>query len=135
MNFRKYLKLNNVKEQINAIAFMTVLLLILMFFMFLFPLTTASKIDIFLPRAMPSDIINQEHLIVTITEENLIYLNEKVVPIKELHKELSKYQDKDRSVLIKVCARASLGRIIEVWDIFRSLGIEKINLATTQENS
>jgi biopolymer transport protein ExbD len=35
--------------------------------------------------------------------------------------------------LIKADKRASLGRVVEVWDMARDLGITQINIATNQE--
>ena len=35
-----------------------------------------------------------------------------------------------RSLFIKADRRASVGRIVEVWDLARDLGIPKINIAT-----
>ena len=133
MNFKKYLKLNYSAEHINLLAMINLALLIVMFFMFLFPFTNQSGIDVLFPRTITSDIIKQENIIITITEENLIYLKEKIITLKELQKELSKNPDKNLSVLIKAEHRTSLGRIVEVWDLCRTLGIEKINLATKQE--
>ena len=37
------------------------------------------------------------------------------------------------SVLIKSDRRASLGRVVEVWDLCRDMGISQVNIATNQE--
>jgi biopolymer transport protein ExbD len=134
MNFKKYLKLTYSTEHISLLALINVILLIVIFFMFLFPFTVQSGIDIFFPRVITSDMIKQENFIITITGENLVYLNGQITTLKELHQKLSKYQNKDRSVLIKAEHRTSLGRIVDVWDLCRNSGIEKINLATKQED-
>ncbi|HDL09682.1 MAG TPA: hypothetical protein ENG39_00310, partial [Candidatus Omnitrophica bacterium] len=37
-----------------------------------------------------------------------------------------------QAILIKADKRASLGRIIQVWDVCREVGIQKLNIATLQ---
>jgi len=82
---------------------------------------------------LTSDIIKEENLIVTITSENILYLNGTVTTLKELKQRLSQPNIKDRPLLIKADRRASVGRIVDIWDLCRNLGIEQINIATNQE--
>ncbi|HNV23640.1 MAG TPA: biopolymer transporter ExbD [Candidatus Omnitrophota bacterium] len=131
ISLKKYLKLKYSQERVNILAITNIILLILLFFIFLFPFSVQSDIDVFFPRIITSDVIGEDNLIITITAENVIYLNKELATLKELSQELVK--NKGHSVLIKAEHRTSLGRIVEVWDICRSLGIEKINLATKQE--
>ena len=63
----------------------------------------------------------------------MIYLNNQVVTIKELRKELAQAAKLDSPLLIKSDRRASLGRIVEIWDLCRELGITKVNIATDQD--
>ena len=86
-----------------------------------------------LPKAVTSDIIRDENFIVTITSENIIYLNGVVTTLKELKLKLGQPNIKDHPLLIKADRRASVGRIVDIWDLCRNLGIERINIATNQE--
>ena len=54
---------------------------------------------------------------ITITGENIIYLNNSLVTIKELRAELNKHRNSKLSILIKADRRASVGRIVDVWDV------------------
>lgn len=92
-----------------------------------------SGIKVKLPKAITSETIKEENLIITITSENVMYLNGNVTTMKELRSELGKSANKERPMLIKADRRASLGRIIDIWDLCRDLGIEKVNIATSQE--
>ena len=92
-----------------------------------------SGIKVKLPKAVTSEVIKEENLTLTITSEDVMYLNSAVTTMKELRKELSKSSNKSRPILIKADRRASLGRIIDTWDLCRDLGIEKVNIATNQE--
>ncbi len=110
-----------------------IVLMLLIFFILSSSLTTQSAINVKLPKAITSDVIKEENLNITISSENVIYLNNKIVTIKELSQELEKPNNKKRPILIKADRRSSVGRIVDVWDLCRDLGIERINIATDQE--
>jgi biopolymer transport protein ExbD len=40
---------------------------------------------------------------------------------------------RNQSILIKADKRALLGRVVEIWDTARDLGINQINIATNQD--
>ena len=120
-------------EQINIAPLIDVIFQLLIFFMLTSSFTFQSGIDVRLPKAITSDIIKEENVTITITGENVIYWNNKVVSIKELRQELSRSARKNRPVLIKADRRSSVGRVVDIWDLCRELGIERINIATDQE--
>ena len=120
-------------EQINLTPLIDVVLLMLIFFILSSSLASQSGINVKLPKAITSDTIKEENLTITVTSENVIYLDNKIITFKELRRELGKNVKKNRPVLIKADRRSSLGRIVDVWDLCRELGIERINIAADQE--
>ncbi|MBF0521853.1 MAG: biopolymer transporter ExbD [Candidatus Omnitrophica bacterium] len=132
MQFKKYKKLEYASEQINLAAIVNVALLLLIFFLFSFSLTFERGMNVKFPKAITSDVLKEENVVVTITSENVIYLNGKISTFKELQKNLSKVQKKNRSLLIKADRRSSVGRVVDIWNLCRNSGIEKINIATNQ---
>ena len=133
MNFRRHLKSVRTFE-INLTPLIDVIFLLLIFFMLSSNFTQPTAINVRLPKAVTSDIVRDENLMIVVTSENIIYLNEKVITLDELKDVLSKGAGAKRPVLIKADRRASVGRIVDVWDLGRSLGIERINVATDQEH-
>ncbi len=89
-----------------------------------------SGIRVKLPRAITGEFIKEENLTITITGEDIVYINKELTTIKELRKELTKPQYQGRPLLIKADRRASVGRIVDIWNLCRDLGIERINIAT-----
>lgn len=85
-----------------------------------------------LPRAITSDAADPENTVVVITGENVCYVSGKVFTFSELRKFLSASAHPGK-ILIKADRRASFGRIVDVMDLARSLGAEKINVATDRE--
>ena len=133
MQFRRYKKKLAPLEQINLTPLIDVVLMLLIFFILSTSLVSQTGINVKLPKALTSDAIKEENLNITVTSENVVYLNNKIITIKELRRELSKKVNKTRPILIKADRRSSIGRIVDVWDLCRELGIEKINIATDQE--
>ena len=134
MKFKRHTKLEHGLGQIDIAPLIDVIFQLLIFFMLSSSFTFQSGINVKLPKAVTSDIIKEENLIVTITSENIIYLNGVVTSLKELKRRLGQPNIKDRPLLIKADRRASVGRIVDIWDLCRNLGIERINIATNQEN-
>ena len=132
MRFQRNIKVKSGLDAITIVPLLDVLVQLLLFFGLAFSFTSQSGINIRLPKAITSDVGKEENFIITVTNEDIIYLNNHIVTIKELQKELGKTKMKSRPILIKADRRASLGRIVEVWDLCRNLGLEHINMATAQ---
>ncbi|MCR4338089.1 MAG: biopolymer transporter ExbD [Candidatus Omnitrophica bacterium] len=132
MRFKRNLKLEKGLEQINIAPLIDVVFLLLIFFMLTSSFTFQSGINVRLPKAVTSDTVQEEGFMITITAEDVIYLGDSVITVKELKKQLSHPENKSLPVMIKADRRASMGRIVDVWDLCRDLGIERINIATTQ---
>lgn len=133
MRFKRYSKLEKGPRQIDIAPLVDVIFQLLIFFMLSSSFTFQSGINVKLPKAVTSDIIKEENTIVTISSENVLYLNGRIISIKELRLSLKQVAEMNRPLLIKADRRASMGRIVDVWDLCRNLGIERINIATNQE--
>lgn len=133
MKFRKNIPPIRGIEPINLVAFINVVFLLLIFVLLSSSFTSQPAINIKLPKAVTSGLIQEKNLIITITNEDIIYFNNQVSTIKELHTELAKPANQNCSILIKADRRSSVGRIVDIWDLCRKLGIERVNIAANQE--
>jgi biopolymer transport protein ExbD len=135
MKFKRHSKLEYGIEQIDIAPLVDVIFQLLIFFMLSSSFTFQSGINVKLPKAVTSDVIKEKNMIITITSENVTYLNGEIMTLKELKSHLQKsHSEEQRPILIKSDRRASVGRIVDVWDLCRKLGIEKINIATNQKS-
>ena len=132
MRFKRHLKFERTLHTIDIAPLIDVVFLLLIFFMLTSSFIFQPGIKVNLPRAITSDMLSEENAIVTVTAENLVYYNQKLVTIKELSATLKKVAAARLPVLIKADRKASLGRIVEVWDICRQEGVAQVNIATTQ---
>jgi len=127
-DFRKGLRLSG-GFAIEIVPLIDVVLIIGMFFAVSSYFTRPAPIGVKLPRAVTSDIM-QDKITIVVTSENIIYWDDKVVTLRELRAFLSRPENQNRSVFIKADKRASMGRIVEIWDLGRSLGVRRIDVAT-----
>ncbi len=91
------------------------------------------SVKVRLPGAVTSDISNGENITVIVSSENIFFYNNKVVTLQELREVLSRPQGQRRPVLIKADRRASVGRLVDLWNLGRSLGVERIDVACDRE--
>ena len=132
MDFCRNIKVS-VLARVDLIPFINMILLVVVFFLLIFVFAMAAPLNVKLPKAVTSDMVNGASITIVVTSENILYVNERVTTLQELKDLLSQTRDKDRSVLIKADRRASVGRVVDIWDLGRNLGIERINVATDQE--
>jgi biopolymer transport protein ExbD len=128
MRFKRHLTLK--KGQLDIVPLIDVVFLLLIFFMLTSSFVTQSGIKINLPKALTSEAISEKNLIITITDNNTIYLKDKAVGLDELRPKLKQAARENKSLFIKADRKASLGKIVEVWDLCRDVGLIKINIAT-----
>jgi biopolymer transport protein ExbD len=133
MKFKRYMGLEHGLSQIDIAPLIDMVFQLLIFFMLTSSFIMQPGIKVNLPKAVTSEVVKYENLEVAISSENVIYINSKVITIQELKTLLKQTAKAEGSILIKADRRASLGRIVEVWDMCRDLGITQINIATNQE--
>lgn len=132
MNFRKHLKSSG-SFIFNIIPFVDLFFLLVIFFAFSLVFVFPSVVSIKLPKAITSDLVNDNNITIFVTSENIFYYNKKVVTLSEIKLILLRIEQKQRNLLIKVDRRASVGRVVDLWDLGRGLGVGKINIAADQE--
>lgn len=133
MRFKRHMELEHGLKQIEITPLIDMIFLLLVFFLLTSSFVIQPGIKINLPKAATSEIIQAENIEIIISGENVIYFNTKVVTIKELESLFKQVAKRKQSILIKADKRSSLGRVVEIWDMCRDLGVSQINIATNQE--
>ena len=133
MRFRRHMKLEHGLQQIDIAPLIDMVFQLLIFFMLTSSFVMQPGIKINLPKAVTSEIVKFEKIEIVVSSENVTYFNSKVVSTNELKNLLNQAAKRQQPILIKADSRASLGRVVEIWDICRDLGITQINIATNQE--
>lgn len=105
----------------------------LIFFMLTSAFVFQSGVKIHLPKTVTSDVTQKEVLSIVVSREGHLYLGPSVVTLQELRSRLTKRNGGEQPILIRADRGAAMGRVVEVWDLCRSLGITQVNIATDTE--
>ncbi len=124
---------------INITPFTDVILVLLVIFMVTTPLISQSTIKVKLPEAQsgqPLDIDRNAKAYVTISNEGLIYLDEKIVTRKELKEKLTVQHKKnaDLGVILRIDRSVRFKDVVEVLDSLNELAITKLDIETLTHN-
>ena len=133
MKFRRHMELEHGLKQIDIAPLIDMVFQLLIFFMLTSSFIMQPGIKVNLPKAVTSEVVKNENIEIVISGENVTYLNGKVLIAQELKAILQEAAKRKQPVLIKADRRASLGRVVEIWDLARDLSISHINIATNQE--
>ncbi len=133
MRFKGRMELEHGLKQIDIAPLIDIVFQLLIFFMLTSSFVMQPGIKVNLPKAVTSEVVKFENIDILVTSENVTYLNGRVVTTQELKTLLKQAAKRNQTILIKADRRASLGRVVEVWDMARDLGITQINIATNQE--
>lgn len=104
---------------------------LMIFFMLTSSFAFQTGVEVNLPKAVTSEVRQEVHWRVTVSKEGRLYLDERVVTLQELKRTLNRHRE--RPLLLRADQKATLGRVVEVWDLCRSLGISQIHIATQDE--
>jgi len=121
-------------SEINVTPFVDVMLVLLIIFMVTAPMMTQG-IDVTLPEssapAIPSE---EERLVVTVTQDQKVYINEHTVELDVLGPKLKAMQENQghgrRGVFLRGDEKVSYGFVVQVMGLIRQAGIDQIGMVT-----
>ena len=134
MRFERLKRRTEIKKgQLDIAPLIDVVFLLLIFFMLTSNFVVQPGIKVSLPKAVSSEVIRRENLVVTLTGQDLMFLNDQPVTVQDLEPQIRQAAQDNKTVLLKADAGASLGRVVEIWDLCRQAGVPQINIATNQK--
>ncbi len=116
----------------DAAPMADVVFLLLIFFMLSSSFIIQPGIKIKLPEAITSQAQLERQLILTVSKDKKIFLNEKRIAMKDLLPELKNVflDRKDKVLIIKADKRVLHGTVVEIMDKAKLAGAEKLAIAT-----
>jgi len=130
MHFKGRMALEHGLKSIDIAPLINVIFLLLIFLMLAPVFVSQPGIGINLPRAVTSEAVKYDNTQIVVSAENLIYLNGSIVTLNELKNSIGQMAKRNLAVLIKADRRANLGKIVEIWDLCRDMGIRQLSIAT-----
>jgi biopolymer transport protein ExbD len=131
MKFKRESKINAGLKEMDIVPLVDCVFLLLIFFMLSSNFVMVPGINIKLPKAISSEKVDSGPLTLIISSEDIIYLEGEPYTIKEIKNYFN--QEKIKSVFLKADKGASLGTVVAIWDICKKLNINKIGIATTDQ--
>ena len=117
--------------EINIIPLVDVVLVLLLIFMLTAPMMYRG-IDVNLPKAAAKPTAVEERLVLTVTKDRSLFLNDKRVAAGGLEQALrgAFATRKDKTLYLKADAGLAYGAVIETMDHVRRAGIERLGMVT-----
>ena len=128
MKFKRKAKIE--KGMVDLTPLINVFFLLFIFFLFTSSFIFQPGIKVSLPKAVTSEVIQQDSVVITITGDDKVYLNEREISQDEIASNLKLMAKSKTPLLIKADSGASLGRVVEIWDMCRNEGVLQVNIAT-----
>jgi biopolymer transport protein TolR len=117
--------------EINIIPLVDVVLVLLLIFMLTAPMMYRG-IDVNLPRAAAKPTATEERMVLTVTKEQALYLNDRRLTPAGLEGALRDAFVKrtDKTLYLKADAGLAYGVVVETMDRVRRAGIERLGMVT-----
>ena len=118
-------------SEINIIPLVDVILVLLLIFMLTAPLMHRG-IDVALPKSAAKPTAVEERLVLTLTKEQTVYLNDKPVAMAGLDARLrdALRSRADKTLYLKADQGLQYGFVVETMDRVRRAGVEKLGMVT-----
>jgi biopolymer transport protein TolR len=117
--------------EINIIPLVDVVLVLLLIFMLTAPMMYRG-IDVNLPKTASKPTAVEERMVLTVTRDRALYLNDRQVAMDTLDATLRDAfaSRADKTLYLKADAGLSYGVVVETMDRVRRAGIEKLGMVT-----
>jgi biopolymer transport protein TolR len=117
--------------EINIVPLVDVVLVLLLIFMLTAPMMYRG-IDVNLPRASAKPTAVEERLVLTVTKDRTLFLNDRRLTPAGLEGSLREaFRNRtDKTLYLKADAGLSYGAVVETMDMVRRAGIERLGMVT-----
>jgi biopolymer transport protein TolR len=124
-------RIGTTMAEINIIPLVDVVLVLLLIFMLTAPMMYRG-IDVNLPKAASKPTAVEERLVLTVTKEQGLFLNERRVTTGSLEQALrDAFKNRtDKTLYLKADAGLAYGTVVETMDRVRRAGIERLGMVT-----
>jgi len=124
------------KARIEMVPLIDTIFLLLVFFIYgMLSMVVHRGLKVELPEASTPQVDKREYISITITKDNMIYLDKEQITLDELVSRIAGRMKgkKDIPVFIEGDKYADLGVAIRILDLLRGVGIREISFAAMEE--
>ena len=126
-----------IRTHLNIAPLIDVVFLLLIFFMLSSHFVTQPGIKITLPTAVTAKLHSEEDIVISITEDNDLYLNKEQVTLDGLLDKLRIKigEAKKKTIIIKADEKIDLGLAVKIMDIAKQAEAEGLVISTKLEKN
>jgi len=119
-------------DRFNFSSLTDIVLLLLIFFLLSSTFIIQSGIKVQLPESETTETASNQGIIISLTKNNDIFLNERKVDLKNLPVLLANKLEnsEEKVVIINADKETSLGKTVEIMDIAKKAGAVRFHIAT-----
>jgi biopolymer transport protein ExbD len=120
----------NILHPILAVGFINFILMVVILIMSTTIFARPSGVEMGFPSGVAAMSAQSKAVVITVTGENVIYIDGRVVTLNELRRFLAKGNFRMGILMVKVDSRASMGRVADILDLCRGISGVSVNVST-----
>ncbi|MEE9522712.1 MAG: ExbD/TolR family protein [candidate division NC10 bacterium] len=124
-------RLSGALSEINVTPFVDVVLVLLIIFMITAPMMIRG-IDVQVPRTETRNVQPEERLVLTVTKNKAIYLDDQQISLGRLQKVLTGLQKRNprAAIFLRADEKVPYGIVVQVMDVVKKAGIDRLGMVT-----
>ncbi|MFQ5961344.1 MAG: biopolymer transporter ExbD [Candidatus Methylomirabilales bacterium] len=124
-------RLGGAMSEINVTPCVDVVLVLLIIFMITAPMMIRG-IDVQVPRTETRNVRPEERLVLTVTKNKTIYLDDQQITLGRLQKVLTGLQKRNpkAAVFLRADEKVPYGVVVQVMDVVKQAGIDQLGMVT-----
>lgn len=130
MSLERFEIKENIFHPLLAVGFINFVLMVVLLVMSTTIFARPSGVEMEFPSFRQAAISSGQRVVITVTSENVIYINGHVVTLNELRHFLAQGNFYKEALMIKVDRRASMGRVADILDLCRGISGASVNVST-----
>jgi len=130
MSLERFEVKDNIIHPILAVGFINFVLMVVILIMSTTIFARPSGVQMGFPSFKEGVYSSGQGVAITITSENVIYIDGRVVTLNELRRFLVQGDFRRDSLMIKADRRASMGRVADILDLCRGIVGASVNVST-----
>jgi len=121
--------------EINLIPMIDMLFFLMVFFVLTSSFTSETGIDINKPKASSAKTLSRQPILIAVSRQGAIHVNESPVGIKGLGAVLRQYmaQDPERAVVIVADREGNIASAVDILDECNIAGVKKVSISALKE--
>jgi biopolymer transport protein ExbD len=130
MSLERFEMKENILHPILAVGLINFVLTVVILIMSATVFARPSGVQMEFPSFKEGGNAAEGGVVIMITSENVIYIDNRVVTLNELRRFLAQGNFRRDALMIKVDRRASMGRVADILDLCRGISGASVNVST-----